>query len=214
MITANSRHDTGQLRKVKACELSSLKSVDVFAGRLAAVVQRSGDEAKRIYPHVRIVRSIEELLGIETIRLVVIATPNQTHFPLAMQCLEEGRDVAYLTLGDPMTYSTYGYTMAALRDRLPTVHAKTIPGITSFAAAAAAMNWPIGEGKERVLILPCPYDPQLLRQDIESHDVVVLMKIGKRLPMVLQLLRDLGIGDRCALAKRAWLPPMRKSGRA
>jgi precorrin-2/cobalt-factor-2 C20-methyltransferase len=30
--------------------------------------------------------------------------------------LEAGRDVAYLTLGDPMTYSTYGYTMAALRD--------------------------------------------------------------------------------------------------
>jgi precorrin-2/cobalt-factor-2 C20-methyltransferase len=124
---------------------------------------------------------------------------------IALQ-LEAGRDVAYLTLGDPMTYSTYGYTMAALRDRLPAVHAKTIPGITSFGAAAAAMNWPIGEGKERVLILPCPDDARSLRQDIESHDVVVLMKIGKRLPMVLQLLRDLGIGDRCALASRIGLP--------
>ena len=61
--------------------------------RLAAVVQRSGDEAKKIYPTTRIVRSIEELLTIETIRLVVIATPNQTHFPLAMRCLDAGRDV-------------------------------------------------------------------------------------------------------------------------
>jgi hypothetical protein len=42
MITANSRHDTGQLRKVKACELSSLKSVDVFAGRLAAAASSPG----------------------------------------------------------------------------------------------------------------------------------------------------------------------------
>jgi precorrin-2/cobalt-factor-2 C20-methyltransferase len=68
------------------------------------------------------------------------------------------------------------------------------------------MNWPIGEGKERVLILPCPDDAPSLRQDIESHDVVVLMKIGKRLPMVLQLLRDMGIGDQCALASRIGLP--------
>jgi precorrin-2/cobalt-factor-2 C20-methyltransferase len=120
--------------------------------------------------------------------------------------LEAGRDVAYLTLGDPMTYSTYGYTMAALRERIPAVQARTIPGITSFAAAAAAMNWPIGEGKERVLILPCPDEARSLRQDIETHDVVVLMKIGKRLPMVLQVLRDMGIGDNCALASRIGLP--------
>jgi precorrin-2/cobalt-factor-2 C20-methyltransferase len=120
--------------------------------------------------------------------------------------LEAGRDVAYLTLGDPMTYSTYGYTMAALRDRLPAVQARTFPGITSFAAAAAVMNWPIGEGKERVLILPCPDDAQSLRQDVESHDVVVLMKIGKRLPMVLQVLREMGIGEHCALVSRIGLP--------
>jgi len=61
--------------------------------RLAAIVQRTGDEAKRFCPNARIVRSLEELLAIETIRLVVIATPNQTHFPFAMQCLEAGRDV-------------------------------------------------------------------------------------------------------------------------
>jgi precorrin-2/cobalt-factor-2 C20-methyltransferase len=119
--------------------------------------------------------------------------------------LEAGRDVVYLTLGDPMTYSTYGYTVAALRERLPAVASKTFPGITSFAAAAAAMNWPIGEGKERVLILPCPDEAQSLRQDIETHDVVVLMKIGKRLPMVLKLLREMGISEHCALAARIGL---------
>ncbi|HEY6926141.1 MAG TPA: precorrin-2 C(20)-methyltransferase [Steroidobacteraceae bacterium] len=120
--------------------------------------------------------------------------------------LEAGRDVAYLTLGDPMTYSTYGYTLAALRDRLPALRVTTIPGVTSFAAAAAAMSWPIGEGKERVLILPCPDHMGSLRQDIESHDVVILMKIGKRLPMVLRVLRDMGIGSHCALASRIGLP--------
>lgn len=61
--------------------------------RMAAIVQRTGDEAKKIYPNARIVRSLDELLAIESIRLVVIATPNQTHFPFAMRCLEAGRDV-------------------------------------------------------------------------------------------------------------------------
>lgn len=120
--------------------------------------------------------------------------------------LEAGRDVAYLTLGDPMTYSTYGYTVAALADRLPAAVTRTFPGITSFAAAAAAMSWPLGEGKERVLILPCPDEAESLRRDIETHDVVVLMKIGKRLPMVLQVLRDMGISEHCALAARIGLP--------
>jgi precorrin-2/cobalt-factor-2 C20-methyltransferase len=119
--------------------------------------------------------------------------------------LISGRDVAYLTLGDPMTYSTYGYTLAALRDLLPSVQVKTLPGITSFSAAAAALGWPIGEGKERVLILPCPDEAQSLRQDIETHDVVILMKIGKRLPMVLRLLREMDISRYCALASRIGL---------
>jgi precorrin-2/cobalt-factor-2 C20-methyltransferase len=119
--------------------------------------------------------------------------------------LESGREVAYVTLGDPMTYSTYGYTLAALMDRLPSLRTRTLPGITSFAAAAAAMSWPLGEGKERILILPCPDDAQALRRDIEDHDVVVLMKIGKRLPMVLQVLRDMDISRHCALASHIGL---------
>ena len=61
--------------------------------RLAAIVQRHGNEAAEKYPDVRVVRSVEELLDIPEIRLVVIATPNETHAPIARQCLEAGRDV-------------------------------------------------------------------------------------------------------------------------
>ena len=61
--------------------------------QLAAILQRTGDSAARAYPDTRIVRSIEELLAIDSIRLVAISTPNQTHFPLAKRCLEAGRNV-------------------------------------------------------------------------------------------------------------------------
>ena len=61
--------------------------------RLAAILQRQGNEAAEQYPDVRIVRSLEELLAIPEIRLIVIATPNDTHHPLARTCLAAGRDV-------------------------------------------------------------------------------------------------------------------------
>src|SRR5438309_704899 len=60
---------------------------------LGAIVQRSGTEASEKYPDVRVVRSLDELLSITEIRLVVIATPNETHYPFARQSLEAGRDV-------------------------------------------------------------------------------------------------------------------------
>ena len=60
---------------------------------LAAILQRSGTEAAEKYPDLRIVRNTDELLAISEIRLVVIATPNETHYPFARQCLEAGRDV-------------------------------------------------------------------------------------------------------------------------
>lgn len=117
-----------------------------------------------------------------------------------------GRNVAYLTIGDTLTYSTYGYVLAALRERLPELPHRTFPGITSYAAAASALGWPLGEGKERTLILPCPDDPLALRRDIETHDIVVLMKVGARLAWVLDLLRDMGIAEYCAFARRIGLP--------
>jgi len=61
--------------------------------RLAAIVQRTGNEAAELYPDVRIVRTVEELLAISDIRLVVIATPNGTHYSIAQQCLAAGREV-------------------------------------------------------------------------------------------------------------------------
>jgi predicted dehydrogenase len=60
---------------------------------LAAILQRSGNEAAEKYPGVRIVRNMDELLAMQEIRLVVIATPNDTHYELARQCLMAGRDV-------------------------------------------------------------------------------------------------------------------------
>ena len=61
--------------------------------QLAAIVERSGDSARAAYPGVRVVRSVGELLAIDSIELVVVTTPNTTHLDLARQCLQAGRHV-------------------------------------------------------------------------------------------------------------------------
>ncbi len=61
--------------------------------RLDAIVQRKGDEAAEAYPGVRILRSVEEALHDPAVQMVVVATPNETHFDLAKQALEAGKHV-------------------------------------------------------------------------------------------------------------------------
>lgn len=91
--------------------------------RLRAIVQRTGDDAGALYPNAQVVRSIDELLEIHAIRLVVIATPNTSHFPMAQQCLLAGRDVV---VDKPFT-TTYAdavelVAMAKQKSRLLTVY--------------------------------------------------------------------------------------------
>ena len=61
--------------------------------RVAAILQRKGDEAARIYPNAEIVRSLDEMLANSAIGLVVVTTPNATHFEMAKQALEAGKHV-------------------------------------------------------------------------------------------------------------------------
>jgi scyllo-inositol 2-dehydrogenase (NADP+) len=60
---------------------------------LACILERRGTKAKEKYPEVRVARSLEELLADKKIQLCVIATPNDSHFQLARECLLAGRDV-------------------------------------------------------------------------------------------------------------------------
>ncbi|TVR85371.1 MAG: oxidoreductase [Spirochaetaceae bacterium] len=60
---------------------------------LKTVVERHREESRAVYPWVEVVSDIDTLLADPTIELVVIATPNQTHYELARKCLEAGKHV-------------------------------------------------------------------------------------------------------------------------
>src|SRR5689334_18075602 len=70
---------------------------------LVAVLERTKNESQKKYPSVKIVRSIEELVTDPSIDLVVITTPNETHFPYAKAALEAGKHVV---LEKPFTNTT------------------------------------------------------------------------------------------------------------
>src|SRR5438552_10721384 len=61
--------------------------------RLEAIVQRKGDAAAQAYPSARILRSVEEALKDAAVQLIVVGTPNETHFDLAKQALLAGKHV-------------------------------------------------------------------------------------------------------------------------
>jgi scyllo-inositol 2-dehydrogenase (NADP+) len=61
--------------------------------RLAAVLQRHEKSAAEMYPGVKVVRTVQELLAIESIKLVAISTPNDSHHTYVKACLEADRDV-------------------------------------------------------------------------------------------------------------------------
>jgi len=125
---------------------------------------------------------------------------------LITSLLRKGTDVAYLTLGDTMTYSTFNYTLRAVIAACPEAPWRVFPGVSSYAALAAATGFALGEGKERVQILPCPEDTGILEGVIRYNDIVVLMKVGHRLPSVLELLRTLGLLEQSAFGSRIGMP--------
>jgi precorrin-2/cobalt-factor-2 C20-methyltransferase len=123
--------------------------------------------------------------------------------------LEQGRDAAFLTLGDSLLYSTYIYLVRALRRLQPRAEVVTIPGITAFSAAAAQTHFPVGTGKQPVTIVPASDDLDELRRILDRKGTKVLMKIGRRLDAVLEVLALTGDLKRSVLVSRAGMENQR-----
>jgi scyllo-inositol 2-dehydrogenase (NADP+) len=90
---------------------------------LACILERHGSRAKEKYPQVRAARTLDEMLSDKTIRLCIVATPNDSHFSYTRACLEAGRDVV---VDKPFT-PTFAEAeqlvrLAAERGRLITVY--------------------------------------------------------------------------------------------
>ncbi|MBF0200073.1 MAG: precorrin-2 C(20)-methyltransferase [Desulfamplus sp.] len=111
---------------------------------------------------------------------------------LIASVLEEGKSAAFLTLGDPTTYSTYGYILRSLKKIMPHADVETVPGITSFHAAAARLNRTLVEGEQSLLITSGAYGGDQLKRVGENVESIVMMKAYKNVKQNNDALKDTG----------------------
>mgnify|MGYP000007283835 FL=1 len=101
--------------------------------------------------------------------------------------LSEGKTIGFITLGDPTVYSTYSYVEKIVKD--DGFETRYISGITSFCASAAALGVPLSEWQEPLHIIPAVHQ---LDDELALDGNYVLMKSGKQMAAVKQILRESG----------------------
>ncbi|MFW6054355.1 MAG: precorrin-2 C(20)-methyltransferase [Thermodesulfobacteriota bacterium] len=90
--------------------------------------------------------------------------------------LDLGKNAAFLTLGDPMTYSTFGYILKQMQGIDPEADIRSVPGICSHQAAAARLNTPLVEDEESLVITSGALGGERLRGISRCVENVVLFK--------------------------------------
>lgn len=116
--------------------------------------------------------------------------------------VSKGQAAAFVTLGDPSMYSTYIYLLELMKKRYPGLKIETVPGVTSYSAAAASANLSLVEGGDRLAIVPVAHHMHNLREIIASFETTVLMKIGRRLDNVIDILEDMGLVEQAVFISR------------
>ena len=116
--------------------------------------------------------------------------------------LAEGRDLVFLVEGDASTFATFGHLARVARELAPEIQVETIPGVSSFAAAAATTGMPLAEEDETLAIIPAAYGTGVIDHMLDEFDTLILLKVKPLLDEVLELLerRDL-LATSCFIEK-------------
>ncbi|MBP9944176.1 MAG: precorrin-2 C(20)-methyltransferase [Desulfomicrobium sp.] len=121
---------------------------------------------------------------------------------LVLKELEAGHDAAFITLGDPLLYSTFAYLLRTLRTLAPDQEVTVVPGITSFQAVAAATQTVLAESAQNLLILPGIREAKDLRKSLEGADNAVILKAYTNFSAIREQLRTFPTPTHCVFASR------------
>ncbi len=90
--------------------------------------------------------------------------------------LRAGRDCAFATLGDAMTYSTFGYVLDRIRGAIPDIEVEIVPGVTSFATLAAKAETVLVENGEQLRVIPSFRSEMAESLDFPKGSTTILLK--------------------------------------
>ena len=194
-------------------ELMTLKAVRMI--RENDIIAVPGADVKETVAYKIAVQAVPELAEKE---LLPIYMP-MTHDPKELEenhakgaqaleaCLDRGKNVVFLTLGDPCVYSTFSYLQH--RVEADGYHTELVSGITSFCAAAARLNISLSEWNEQLHIVPAVHR---LDSELTESGNYILMKSGKKMNQVKEILaksgRDVLMVENCGMPdEHVWINP-------
>jgi precorrin-2/cobalt-factor-2 C20-methyltransferase len=128
----------------------------------------------------------------------------QSNKEVILDLLKAGKKVVFLTLGDPMFYSTYIYVYRLLENCGYPI--ETVPGVTAFCAIGSHIGYPLVDGDNVLTIVPATMDEAKLDKVLAEADNVVLMKVYKNFPQIVEKLEKYGLLSEAAMISRCGLP--------
>jgi precorrin-2/cobalt-factor-2 C20-methyltransferase len=148
--------------------------------------------------------------GVQEIVLDVPMTPERAPAQAAYDdgaariaaALDAGKDVVCLCEGDPFFYGSFMYLFARLSERF---EVEVVPGVTSVTACAARAGMPLVARNERLTILPGPLPEAELTARIAGAESLAILKVGRHLPKLREVIGRLGLMDRAVYVERATL---------
>jgi precorrin-2/cobalt-factor-2 C20-methyltransferase len=173
-------------------ELLTIKAVRIIAESDTIAVPREQKESSVAYKIAR--QAVKEIEGKETLSIHMPMTKDESLLEEShnrgadeiISCLDQGKDVAFLTLGDPTVYSTYIYLHKIISER--GYETEIISGIPSFCAVSARLSQSLVEKSEQLHVIPSSYD---IKDALKLSGTKVLMKAGKKISAVVEELQKL-----------------------
>jgi precorrin-2/cobalt-factor-2 C20-methyltransferase len=114
--------------------------------------------------------------------------------------LAMGLDVVMLCEGDPFFYGSFMYVFARLSTSYP---CRVVPGVTSITASAASLRRPLSARNEVLKVLPATLPEDRLREELASAESTAIIKVGRHLPKVRNVLGLLDLASRAHVIVRA-----------
>ena len=182
--------------------LLTLKAKEILDS--AAVVAYPVKEAGEVSTALEIIRPSIDLTGKEILEVVFrMAKDKEERLKCRaaageqiIKVLDEGKDIAMITLGDVSVYSTYMYVDRYVADR--GYETGIVPGIPSFCSGAAVAGIPLMEGNESLVVVPAVRASGQLEEAIAGFDNVVVMKAGGSIGLLADLMEKYGRPLKCA----------------
>lgn len=126
----------------------------------------------------------------------------ETNAKVVAEFLKQGKNCAFLTLGDPLIYSTFGYLKRTLEAAYPELPMEVISGITSYQASAARTGTILCESGENLLLASGVRKTDDTKKLLQHVDNAVILKTYRNFAEIKELLADTNRDDSAIFISR------------